>query len=114
MCVGLLEKMYVTAHSLPAPVPLDDQFTTHWPRIPVSFKCHGGAWSLCIGVIDPFGKEFGSLDTNSARVLIPLLERNLVRLQASVVMDTIMFEHKVRVCSSTIYARAWAKYAART
>jgi len=40
--------------------------------------------SLCVGVIDPFGKEFGSLDTNSAIVLVPLPERNLVRLQASV------------------------------
>ena len=84
VCFGLMEKMYVTAHSLPAPDPLDDRFPSHWPRIPVSLKCHGGASSLCVGVIDPFGKEFGSLDTNSARVLVPLLERNLVRLQAAV------------------------------
>ncbi|CAZ80188.1 unnamed protein product [Tuber melanosporum] len=76
--------MYVTAHSLPAPIPLEDRFTTHWPRIPVSLKCHGGGSSLSVGVIDPFGKEFGSLDTNSARVLVPLLERNLVRLQTIV------------------------------
>ncbi|PWW73121.1 hypothetical protein C7212DRAFT_365909 [Tuber magnatum] len=84
VCFGLMEKMYVTAHSLPAPIPLDDRFTTHWPRIPVSLKCHGGGSSLCVGVIDPFGKEFGSLDTNSARVLVPLLERKLVRLQTIV------------------------------
>ncbi|RPA94496.1 hypothetical protein L873DRAFT_1701063 [Choiromyces venosus 120613-1] len=76
--------MYVTAHSLPAPIPLDDRFPTHWPRIPVSLECHGGGSSLCVGVMDPFGKEFGSLDTNSARVLVPLLERNLVRLQTIV------------------------------
>jgi len=79
-----MEKMYVTAYSLPAPVPLDDRFSTHWPRIPVSLKCHGGALSLCVGVIDPFKKEFSSLESNSAGVLVPLLERNLVRLQASV------------------------------
>ena len=36
-----------------------------------------------MGVIDPFEKEFGFLDTNSASVLVPLLERNLV-LQAGV------------------------------
>jgi len=93
VCFGLMEKMYVTAHSLPAPVPLDDRFTTHWPIIPVSLKCHGGGSSLCVGVIDPFGKEFGSLDTNSARVLVPLLERNLVRLQASVLPRKKQADH---------------------
>ena len=34
-CFRLMEKMYVKAYSLPALVPLDDRFTTHWPRIPV-------------------------------------------------------------------------------
>ena len=77
------EKMYFTAYPLPAPVPLDNQFTIHWPRIPVSLKCHGGASSLCVGVIDPFGKEIGSLDTNSERVLVPLIETNLVRTRQS-------------------------------
>ena len=76
--------MYVRTHSLHAPVLLDDRFTTHWPRTLVSLKCHGRASSSCMGGIDPFGKEFGSLDTNSARVLVLLLERNLVRLQATV------------------------------
>ena len=76
--------MHVTAHSLLAPVPLGDRYTNHWPRIPVSLKCHGGSLSLCVGDIDRLGKEFGSLDTNSARVLVPLLERNLVGLQAGV------------------------------
>ena len=52
--------MYVTTDSLPAPVPLDHRFTTHWPRIPASLKCHGNALLLCVGGIDPFGKEFGS------------------------------------------------------
>jgi len=84
VCFGLMEKMYVTDHSLPAPVPLNDQFTTHWPRIPVPLKYHGGAWSLRAGAMDPFGKEFGSLHSNSSRVLVPLLESNLERLQASV------------------------------
>ena len=84
MCFGLVEKMYVTAHSLPAPVPFNDRFTTHWPRIPVSLRCHGSAPPLYVGVMDPFGKGFGSLDTNSARALVPLPERNLVRLEGSV------------------------------
>ena len=83
VCFGLMEKMYVTTYSLPAPVPLDDLFTTHWPRILVSLKCHGSASSLCMGAINSFGEQFGSLDTNRARVLVLLLGRSLVLLQAS-------------------------------
>ena len=60
VCFGLMEKMYVTAYSLPALVLLDDWITTYWLRILVLLKCHGSASSLGIGAINPFGEEFGS------------------------------------------------------
>jgi len=39
--------------------------------------------------------------------------QSLTGSDASVVMGTIMLDHKFLVCSSTIYARAWAKFSAR-
>ena len=76
----LMEKMCAMANSLLTLVPLDDRFTNHRPRIPVSLNFHSGASSLWVDVIYPLGKEFGPLDANSTRVLVQFRERNLVRL----------------------------------
>ncbi|PUU82624.1 hypothetical protein B9Z19DRAFT_1120377 [Tuber borchii] len=76
--------MYFKAHSLLAPIPLDDWDTSHLPKIPVSLKFHGGALSFCVGVMGPFRREFGSLGTNSPRGLVLLLGRDLVRLWEAV------------------------------
>ena len=77
-------KVFVTAHSLPALVLLDDRYTTHWQRILVSLNFHGSALSLWVGAIDPLGNEFGPPDANSERVFVQLPEMNLVGLQARV------------------------------
>jgi len=44
---------------------------------------------------------------------IPLPMPTNSDLSSPLVMDTIMLDHKFLVCSSTIYARAWAKFSAR-
>jgi len=46
--------------------------------------------------------------------LISIIAMHSSRGLPRIVMGTIMLDHKFLVCSSTIYARAWAKFSARS
>ena len=86
VCFGRIEGARVQAHTLPTPSPtatsLDPDF---WPVIKVDLKRIRGN-HLIIGVIDPTGADFGSVNTATALGLAALMDAREpgIRVQARI------------------------------
>ncbi|KAH8155345.1 uncharacterized protein LAJ45_00355 [Morchella importuna] len=82
VCFGMISSSKVSAHTVPTPLPGSDKFQHAWPPIPIALKRGGNASMLTICAFDTKGKEFGCVDINTARALVPLLDMKIVRTVA--------------------------------
>lgn len=82
VCFGMIHKASISAHTVPATAFGTDVFPDNWPPIPISLRRGGNPGTLIVCALDPVGREFGCVDINTARALIPLLDLKLVRVQA--------------------------------
>lgn len=84
VCFGMIHKASISAHTVPATAFGTDIFPTNWPPIPITLRRGGNPETLMVCALDPTGKEFGCVDINTARALVPLLDLKLVRVQAKI------------------------------
>jgi len=89
VCLGKIEHARVNAHRVPTPKQTNgfaaSGTATHWPPMKVTLQRRPGSATQIIGVIDPTGHDFGTIDVRVASVLAPLMDGNAVtkiRLQA--------------------------------
>jgi hypothetical protein len=82
VCFGVIRESKVSAHTVPTPLPGSDKYQHAWPPIPIALKRGGNASMLTICAFDTKGKEFGCVDINTARALVPLLDMKIVRTVA--------------------------------
>lgn len=82
VCFGMIHKASISAHTVPATAFGTDVFPDNWPPIPIILRRGGNPGTLIVCALDPVGREFGCVDINTARALIPLLDLKLVRVQA--------------------------------
>lgn len=89
VCLGKIEHARVNAHRVPTPKQAKGFASagtaTHWPPMKVILQRRPGSATQIIGVIDPTGHDFGTIDVRVANVLAPLMDGNAVtkiRLQA--------------------------------
>lgn len=82
VCFGMIREASISAHTVPATAFGTDIFPDNWPSIPITLRRGGNPGTLIVCALDPIGREFGCVDINTARALIPLLDLKLVRVQA--------------------------------
>lgn len=74
VCYGRVEGARVQAHTVPSPSPTSKSLdSTWWPLIKVDLK-RGSPTTHIITAIDPLGNDFGSVATNTAIGLAPLMD----------------------------------------
>lgn len=84
VCFGMIHKASISAHTVPATAFGTDVFPDNWPPIPITLRREGKPGTLIVCALDPIGREFGCVDINTARALIPLIDLKLVRVQARI------------------------------
>lgn len=85
VCFGMIHKAHISAHTVPATAFGTDKFPENWPSIPITLRRGGSPDTLIVCALDPTGREFGCVDINTARALVPLLDLKLVRVQARII-----------------------------
>lgn len=85
VCFGMIHKASISAHTVPATAFGTDTFPGNWPSIPITLRRGGNPGTLIVCALDPTGREFGCVDINTARALVPLLDLKLVRVQARII-----------------------------
>ena len=88
VCYGRVDKARVNAHQIPTPDPKTNYTdANNWPMMKVELRRFPGRKDHVIRVIDPAGKDFGSMDVRTAMGLAQILDaKNLgVRTQGRLV-----------------------------
>ena len=80
VCYGRLQNTKVHAHNVPHPPSKHIAHSTQWPLIKVSLKRFAAKDNI-IRVLDPMGKDFGTVDVRTAVGLAPLLDRKGFKLR---------------------------------
>jgi SNF2-related domain len=83
VCFGKIQGSQIYAHHVPKPRDGAQGFSeSHWPPIAVTLRRAGSAAALMVAVHDPHGTEFATLDVNTARGIVPLMDKRIIRLVA--------------------------------
>lgn len=75
VCLGRIENARVNAHRIPTPrVGGIQSMGNYWPAMRVTLHRRPGTNTQIIGVADPMGKDFGTVDVRVAMALVPLMD----------------------------------------
>lgn len=80
VCYGRLQSTKVHAHNVPHPPSKGIAQSTQWPVIKVTLKRFAAKDNI-IRVLDPMGKDFGTVDVRTAVGLAPIMDRKEFRLR---------------------------------
>lgn len=77
VCLGRIENARVNAHRVPTPkIGGVQSMGKFWPPMRVALHRRPGSNTQIIGVTDPMGKDFGTIDVRVAMALVPLMDSN--------------------------------------